>query len=124
MLVILEKPTINKNLTKPIVQIYCSPNIRLELLSGKDTGAPGIFFHKRILQGDSFSPLLFILAIQPLTELLHNEFETLHIGDSNDNTELNYLLYMDNLGLLTRDEATLSKILRKTKNFFVKIGLV
>ena len=67
-----------------------------------------------------FATLLFVLTMQPLTKVLHKEFETSRVGDSNDNMELNHLLYTDGPKPHALDEATLSKLLQATETFFAK----
>ena len=60
--------------------------------------------------------------MQALTNLLHSKFESLHVGESNNNMELNGLLYMDDLNLLTRDDVIISKFLWKIEEFLAEIG--
>ena len=55
-----------------------------------------------IFQGDSLSPLLFCIALIPLT----NELNRAHCGYQVHGTErkISHLLYMDDLKLLGRNE--------------------
>ena len=124
VLAILKKLPINAAVPKLIERIYRSPSTRLELLAEKDiTQLGSIPLQKGVLQGDSLSPLLFVLAMQPLTKLLHNTVDTLTIGDSNHSMALNHLLFMDDLKLFARDTDSLGKLLSKTKEFFTEVGL-
>ena len=109
---------------KLIELIYRSPSTHLELLIEKDiTQLGSIPFQKGIFQGDSLSTLLFVLAMQPLTKLLHSTVGTLTIGDSSHSMTLNHLLFVDNLKLFARDTNSLGKLLSKTKEFFAEAGL-
>ena len=124
VLAILKKLPINTAVPKLIERIYRSPSTRLELLAEKDiTQLGSIPLQKDVLQGDSLSPLLFVLAMQPLTKLLHSTVDTLTIGDFNNSMTLNHLLFMDGLKLFARDTDSLGKLLNNTKEFFAKAGL-
>jgi hypothetical protein len=61
-----------------------------------------IQIRRGIFQGDSFSPLLFCIALIPLT----NELNTANCGYKVHGTErkISHLLYMDDLKLLGRNE--------------------
>ena len=123
VLIILKKLPINKAILKLIERIYSVPSTRLEVLTGQKFQRIGsIPLKKGVIQIDSMAPLLFILAMQPLTRLLHKEFESFRMGDSSDSMELNYLLYMDDLKQFARGDSTLTKLLQVTESFFVKIG--
>ena len=64
VLAILKKLPINAAVPRLIERIYRSPSIRLELLTEKDiTQLGSIPLQKSVLQKDSLSPLLFVLAI-------------------------------------------------------------
>ena len=86
VLSILKKLPINKAIPKLIERIYRVPNTHLELLTKRKFQRIGsILLQKKVIQKDSLSPLLFILVMQPLTKVLHQEFETLRVGDSSEN---------------------------------------
>ena len=64
---------INATVPRLIGRIYRYSSTRLELLAEKDiTQLGSISLQKEVLQGDSLSPLLFMLPIQPLTNILDN----------------------------------------------------
>ena len=122
VLAILKKVPINAAVPRLIERIYRSPSTRLELLAEKDiTQLGSIPLRKSVLQGDSLSPLLFVLATQPLTKLLHSTVDTLTIGEFNHRMALNHLLFMDDLRLFARDTDLLGKLLSKTKEFFAEV---
>ena len=67
-----------------------------------------------IFQGDALSPLLFCLALNPLSEVLKkvgNEY-TLANG-----SKINHLLYMDDLKLYSKKEAEINSLIHTTKTF-------
>ena len=106
-----------------IERLYQTPSTRLELLGNKTITPLGtIPLKKGILQGDSLSPLLFVLVMQPFTLRLENSFPKLEIGESSK-IEVNHLLFMDDLKLLAEDKETLSDLLKATGEFFSLIGL-
>ena len=56
-----------------------------------------------IFQGDSLSPLLFVLCVVPLTIVLQGMMEGYKLKDGNG--KVNHLLFMDDLKLFDKDEA-------------------
>ena len=69
-----------------------------------------------IMQGDSFSPLLFTLGINQVSKLL-NQLK------AEDDHEPNHLLYMDDIKLFSHSEDHLRFLLDATKNSMSLIGL-
>ena len=59
--------------------------------------------------------------MQILTKSLYSGVETLRVDGSNNNIELNCLLYGDDLKLLAREKVTPSNFLWKTEYFFAEI---
>ena len=72
-----------------------------------------------IFQGDSLSPLLFCIALIPLT----NELNDTKHGYSMPSGKINHLIYMDDLKLFARDDRELEGLLRTVKNFSDDIGM-
>ena len=72
-----------------------------------------------IFQGDSFSPLLFCLALVPLSHLLNNT----GYGYTISNRRINHLFYMDDLKLYARDDLELEGLLQTVKSFSDDIGM-
>ena len=56
-----------------------------------------------ILQGDSLSPLLFILAIDIISKQLERRLQPIKIKENNLEFALGHTFYMDDLKIITRD---------------------
>ena len=63
--------------------------------SGEDLGEVGI--KRGIFQGDTLSPLLFVVAMIPLSIVLNNEAMGYKFGK--EGKKINHLLFMDDLKL-------------------------
>ena len=63
-----------------------------------------------IFQGDSLSPLLFVLEMIPLTILLRKEKFGYRFTKDTSGNILNHLLFMDNLKLHGRNEEELERL--------------
>jgi len=74
-----------------------------------------------IFQGDSLSPLLFIVAMIPLTTILRKTKKGYKTSKSNE--KISHLLYMDDLKLYSRTEAELESLLNTVKIFSDTIGM-
>lgn len=76
---------------------------------------PDISIKTGIYQGDSLSPLLFCLALFPLSSLL-NQSNTGYQCKKED-LKVNHLLYVDDLKLLAKNDKELEKQLEIVKSF-------
>lgn len=72
-----------------------------------------------IFQGDTLSPLLFCIALTPLSLLL-DHLDGYHTKVAG---HLNHLLYMDNLKLFARSDTHLETLLRTVHMFSADVGL-
>jgi len=72
-----------------------------------------------IFQGDSFSPLLFCMALIPLSQLLNNTGYGYKIMDK----KINHLFYMDDLKLYAQNDDELERLLKTVKDFSDDIGM-
>ena len=66
-----------------------------------------VLINRGIFQGDSLSPLLFVMCLAPLSDILTDTQKGYHI--SNSATVINHLVYMDDLKLYGRSRAVLSE---------------
>ena len=73
--------------------------------------------NRGIYQGDSLSPLLFVIALVPLTAILNSLKSGYKIPQTQ--TKINHLLYMDDLKLYTNTQKQLTSMLN-TVNTFTK----
>ena len=78
-----------------------------------------------ILQGDSLSPLLFVLCMDPLSRRLNSLYPKLEIEAENENENYlcNHLLFVDDLKLFAKDDTTLEAMMEETTSFFEIVGL-
>ena len=73
-----------------------------------------------IFQGDSLSPLLFVIALIPLTLILRKATAGYHFTDK---TKVNHLLFMDDLKLYGKDKAQLKSLTQTVRIFSHNIGM-
>ena len=66
-----------------------------------------------IFQGDSFSPLIFCLALAPLSFMLNKSNAGYKVYDE----KINHLFYMDDLKLYANDDKNLKELLEIVKKF-------
>ena len=76
-----------------------------------------------ILQGDSLSPLLFVLCMDPLSRQLNGLYPKVSVKTDYGYHNTNHLLFIDDLKLISKDETNLVAMLNETKEFFKTIGL-
>ena len=76
-----------------------------------------------ILQGDSLSPLLFVLCIDPLSRQLNGKHKKVSLQTESGMYITNHLLFVDDLKLMAESEETLKLLLKETKDFFDTVGL-
>lgn len=70
-----------------------------------------------IYQGDSLSPLLFCLAINPLSTLLNQTCSGYRIMPSNNQSYMSHLLYMDDIKIYSETPKQLSSMINIIKVF-------
>jgi hypothetical protein len=95
---------------------------KLEIKSNGET-----VLHKKvergILQGDSLSPMLFVLCMDPLSRRLNGIYPMLKVPGENNAHLTNHLLFVDDLKLLAKSEEVVEKMVQETEGFFAKVGL-
>ena len=86
---------------------------------------PSVNIKRGIFQGDSLSPLLFILALDPLSRLLNNMNTGYNIYKRNDRRRylVNHLLYMDDLKLYNSNQKDLKKQIELVYKYSRDIGM-
>ena len=73
-----------------------------------------------IFQGDSLAPLLFVIALIPLTQILK---ATRHCYSLANKEKINHLLYMDDLKLYAKTEEELDSLVQTVRVFSEDIGM-
>ena len=76
-----------------------------------------------ILQGDSLSPLLFVLCMDPLSRRLNEKFPKISVKTDGEHHTTNHLLFIDDLKILAESDETLAQMVQETKVFINAIGL-
>ena len=76
-----------------------------------------------ILQGDSLSPLLFVLCIDPLSRVLNAKYKKVCVKTETSMYVTNHLLFVDDLKLMAESDEELKMLMKETKEFFSAIGL-
>lgn len=81
--------------------------------------SPGMKIKCGIFQGDSLSPLLFCMALMPLSKLLYQTEYGYEIFER----RINHLFYMDDLKLYASNDDELEGLLKTVKAFSDDIGM-
>ena len=118
-------PTIKKFLAHQMKK--WKTNITLKHNNG-DMQIPDVKIRRGIFQGDSLSPLLFCIAIDPLSKIIKNENIGYSLSKSRKKADkaqelISHLLFMDDLKLYAADEKGLDKLIRKVHAFSRDIGM-
>ena len=74
-----------------------------------------------IFQGDALSPLLFVIALIPLTSVLRNVKAGYSFVSSKE--KINHLLFMDDLKLYAKSEKDLESLIQTVRIFSEDIGM-
>jgi len=92
-----------------------------------DIRIPDIKIQRGIFQGDSLSPLLFCLAIDPLSKVLKKQnigYDLGQVRGRNKKKEIiNHLLFMDDLKLYADSDPNHNKLLNTVHKFSNDIGM-
>lgn len=80
-----------------------------------------IYIRRGIFQGDSLSPLLFCLAINPLSQIM-NKYKDKGYR-LKDKTLINHLIYMDDLKIYSNNKNNLKTMIDSTEIFTRDIGM-
>ena len=92
----------------------------MELKCGNES-LGNVKIRREIFQGDTLSPLLFVIALIPLTYILRKckpEYVFAKNGE-----KINHLLYMDDLKLYARNEKDLDSLIQSVRFFSKDIGM-
>ncbi|XP_029657534.1 uncharacterized protein LOC115231718 [Octopus sinensis] len=120
---VLENSGLPKWITKFMMSII--PNWRVSLRLGKELlGTVNI--DRGILQGDSLSPQLFVLVLDPLSRILSLKYPSMSINTGEDKSltfSTNHFLFIDDLKLFAQKEETLARMMEDVNIYFKLAGL-
>ena len=95
--------------------------------SNGDITIPDVKIQRGIFQGDSLSPLLFCLAIDPLSKVLKKQKVGYDLGQVRGKDKkkevINHLLFMDDLKLYADSDPNLNKLIKVVHDFSRDIGM-
>ena len=93
---------------------------KLSLTSnGEDLGE--VHVTRGIFQGDSLSPLLFVLSMVPLSLILRKVNGSYEWGQKE--YKLNHLLFMDDMKLFSKSEEQMDTLVKTVHVFTTDIGM-
>ena len=78
-----------------------------------------LYIKKGLLQGDSLSPTLFVIAMEPLSRMLNLKEDKLNIGS----IHRNHLMFIDDIKILAGTEDSLEELCQLTKQCLNKMQL-
>ena len=87
---------------------------KVELTYGNDVLGE-VKIERGIFQGDSLSPLLFVIILIPLTHILRKASPGYEFASSKE--KINHFLYMDDLKLYSKTEKTLDSLIHTVRIF-------
>ena len=87
---------------------------KVELTYGNDVLGE-VKIERGIFQGDSLSPLLFVIILIPLTHILRKASPGYEFASSKE--KINHLLYMDDLKLYSKTEKTFDSLIQTVRIF-------
>ena len=93
---------------------------KLSLTSnGEDLGE--VYVKRGIFQGDSLSPILFVLSMVPLSLILRKVNGSYEWGQKE--YKLNHLLFMDDMNLFSKSEEQMDTLVKTVHVFSTDIGM-
>ena len=91
---------------------------KTELIYGNEVLGE-VKIERGIFQGDSLSPLLFVIILIPLTHILRKTSPGYEFANSKET--INHLLFMDDLRLYSKTEKTLDSLVQTVRIFSTDI---
>ncbi|KAG0435199.1 Retrovirus-related Pol polyprotein from type-1 retrotransposable element R2, partial [Dictyocoela muelleri] len=114
----LNLPSCNKNLVYKVQK-----NLNMIILINNEK-AGMIKPERGIIQGDSLSPLLFTLCMEPISRVLNEPPNPkVEIKYKEANLKINHLLYMDDFKIFAEEESDLKLLANNFMNILNKIGM-
>ena len=78
-------------------------------------------FRRGIFQGNSLSPLLFVVCLLPLTQIVRDAAPGYHFASNRQ--KVNHLLFMDDLNLYASNGKSLESLIQTVHMFSNDIGI-
>jgi Reverse transcriptase (RNA-dependent DNA polymerase) len=116
----LEALNINQHIIR-IVKVLLE-KWRINLIYNQENLAE-VNVEKGILQGDSLSPILFVLCLEPLSKILNGRCKKVGLEDKEFSFKSNHLIFIDDIKLLAEEDEELVVLRAKTKDFLKSIGI-
>ena len=91
------------------------------MLSAGNQNLGTVDINRGIIQGDSLSPLLFVMIMTPLSMLLNEEKKGYKLGNSGK--LVNHLLFMDDLKLYGKSQDEVDALLGLVQEYSTDIGM-
>ena len=91
------------------------------MLTADGNNLGNINIRRGIFQGDSLSPLLFVISLIPLSLILRKCNAQYSLGK--DKPSINHLLFMDDLKLYARSDDAIDSLVRTVWLFSQDIGM-
>jgi len=111
---------ISANICKVLLNAFPSFETFINL-GDKQIGSVRI--KRGIFQGDSLSPLLFVLCLFPLTTLINKEEIGFKFHINNETFQLSHLLFVDDLKIYASSQKDLKNLIHLTEQFGDMVGL-
>ncbi|MEG0619338.1 MAG: reverse transcriptase family protein, partial [Bacilli bacterium] len=117
----INKLRINENVKEFITNMVKRQKI---LLTINHETISEIYPQRGILQGDSLSPLLFIIYINEFSKKLNESNYKINISntDSQETYQINHLTFIDDIKIFAKDEKILEKLVEQSKIILKDLG--
>ncbi len=120
---VIEETGLSKKIREFILKMYENPKTELQIFDEEEMKSLGtVHIEKGILQGDSLSPSIFILAIQKLVNQIMNE-EGVKVKVKGYDINVSCLLFMDDIKLYAKPPEDLQALLAKVKKIIKELGM-
>ena len=109
-------------IAEDIKRLFCNSmeNWKVELCSGESV-LREVNIRRGIFQGDSLSPLVFVIGLIPLSLILRKAKAAYEFSESKE--KINHLLFMDDLKLYSKNEKELDSLIQTVRLFSADIGM-
>ena len=96
---------------------------QIGMLTAGDKSLGTVEIRRGIFQGDSLSPLLFVMMMVPLTMILNDENSAKGYQIGNSGKSVNHLLSIDDLKLYAKNQDDIDALLGLVQEYWKDIGM-